>query len=60
MMKGKRVQVVGNRMLDLKTFVDSSARALPDIGGLAAKYKKSTTIMVWNYHDADKLQARKK
>lgn len=57
MMKGKRVQVVGNRMLDLKTFVDSSARALPDIGGLAAKYKKSTTIMVWNYHDADKLQA---
>ncbi|MBK8778867.1 MAG: beta-xylosidase [Saprospiraceae bacterium] len=57
MMKGKRVQVVGNRMLDLKTFVDSSARALPDIGGLAAKYKKSITIMVWNYHDADKLQA---
>ncbi|HLG40216.1 MAG TPA: hypothetical protein VI461_11130 [Chitinophagaceae bacterium] len=54
MMKGKRVAVTGNRMYDLKTFVDSSVRGLPDIGAIAAKDKRSTTIMIWNYHDEDK------
>ena len=53
MMKGKRVSVTGNRMYDLKTFVDSSVRGLPDIGAIAAKDKRSVTIMVWNYHDED-------
>lgn len=55
MMTGKRVDVEANRMYDLKTFVDSSVRGLPDIGALAAKDKKSATIMIWNYHDEDKL-----
>jgi xylan 1,4-beta-xylosidase len=54
MMKGKRVVVNGNHMYDLETFVDSSVREQTDIGGLAAKDKKSATIMVWNYHDEDK------
>jgi xylan 1,4-beta-xylosidase len=54
MMKGKRVQVTGNRMYDLKTFVDSSVRGLPDIGAIAAKDEHSVTIMIWNYHDEDK------
>jgi xylan 1,4-beta-xylosidase len=54
MMKGKRVAVQGNRMYDLKTFVDSSVRGQTDIGALAAKEKRSATIMVWNYHDEDK------
>jgi xylan 1,4-beta-xylosidase len=53
-MKGKRVQVNGNHMYDLKTFVDSSVRGQTDIGGIAAKDKRSATIMVWNYHDEDK------
>jgi len=57
MMKGKRVGVSGNRMYDLKTFVDSSVRKQTDIGALAAKDKNSATIMVWNYHDEDKLEA---
>jgi xylan 1,4-beta-xylosidase len=53
-MKGKRVQVNGSQMYALKTMVDSSARgALTDIGGLAAKDKKSASVMVWNYHDDD-------
>ena len=54
MMKGKRVQVNSNHMYDLKAFVDSSVRGQTDIGALAAKEKKSATIMVWNYHDEDK------
>lgn len=54
MMKGKRVEVTGNRMYDLKTFTDSSVRKQTDIGGLAAKDKRTATVMVWNYHDEDK------
>ena len=54
MMKGKRVNVSGNRMYDLKTFVDSSVRKQTDIGAIAAKDKNSATIMIWNYHDEDK------
>jgi len=54
MMKGKRVVVHSNRMYDLKTIVDSSVRGQTDIGALAAKDKRSATIMIWNYHDDDK------
>lgn len=57
MMNGKRVAVTGNRMYDLKTFVDSSVRGQTDIGALAAKDIKSAAIMVWNYHDEDKQAA---
>lgn len=57
MMKGKRVAVSGNRMYDLKTFVDSSVRKQTDIGALAAIDKRSATIMVWNYHDEDRQDA---
>ena len=54
LMRGKRVAVNGNRMYDLKTFVDSSVRKQTDIGAIAAIDKRSATIMVWNYHDEDK------
>ncbi len=54
MMKGRRVEVTGNRMYDLKTFTDSSVRKQTDIGGLAAKDKRTATVMLWNYHDEDK------
>jgi xylan 1,4-beta-xylosidase len=41
-------------MYDLKTMVDSSVRKkYNDVGGLAAKDKRSVTAMVWNYHDDD-------
>jgi xylan 1,4-beta-xylosidase len=54
MMKGKRVLVQGNQMYDLKTIVDSSVRRkYNDVGGLAAKDKRSATVMIWNYHDDD-------
>jgi xylan 1,4-beta-xylosidase len=57
MMKGKRVAVTGNRMYDLKTFIDSSVRGQTDIGAIAALAKRSATIMLWNYHDEDKQDA---
>ena len=53
MMKGKRVEVSGNRMYDLKTFLHSSVRKQTDIGALASKDKNTAVIMVWNYHDED-------
>jgi xylan 1,4-beta-xylosidase len=53
-MSGKRVAVSGSQMYDLKTMVDSSVRRkYNDVGGLAAKAKRSATVMVWNYHDDD-------
>nr|WP_294949198.1 beta-xylosidase [uncultured Mucilaginibacter sp.] len=54
-MKGTRVKVIGNRMYDLKTILDSSIRGQQtDIGGLASKNDKQVTVMVWNYADKDK------
>jgi len=54
MMKGKRVEVQGNHMYNLKTIVDSSVQGkYNDIGGLAARDKQSATVMLWNYHDDD-------
>jgi xylan 1,4-beta-xylosidase len=56
-MSGKRVAVTGNQMYDLKTMVDSSVRRnYNDVGGLAAKDKRSATVMVWNYHDDDVMK----
>jgi xylan 1,4-beta-xylosidase len=56
-MKGKRVVVTGNQMYDVKTMVDSSVRKnYNDVGGLAAKEKKSATVMLWNYHDDDVMK----
>jgi len=54
-MTGKRVEVQGNRMYQLKTIVDSSVRgSQTDIGALATKDKNSAAVMIWNYHDEDK------
>lgn len=57
MMGGKRVGVTGSHMYDLKTMVDSSVRrTYSDVGGLAARQKRSATVLVWNYHDNDVKQ----
>jgi len=56
-MTGRRVAVTGSQMYDLKTMVDSSVRKkYNDVGGLAAKDKRSATVMIWNYHDNDVQQ----
>jgi xylan 1,4-beta-xylosidase len=60
MMTGKRVEVKGNRMYGLTTFIDSSVRGSTDVGGLASKDKNSAAVMIWNYHDEDKREAPEK
>jgi xylan 1,4-beta-xylosidase len=60
MMTGKRVEVKGNRMYGLTTFIDSSVRGSTDVGGLASKDKSSAAVMIWNYHDEDKREAPEK
>ena len=53
MMKGKRMEVTGNKMAPMLSIRDSSVRKGNDIGGLAAKDKNNCTVMIWNYHDDD-------
>lgn len=54
MMDGKRVEVKGNKMYNLKVVADSGIRgASTDIGGLASINKNGAGVMVWNYHDDD-------
>lgn len=55
MMKGKRLQVESNRMYPLQIVLDSSIRKIPEIGALASRHKKEMAVMVWNYHDEDKV-----
>jgi xylan 1,4-beta-xylosidase len=56
-MKGRRVEVTGDRMYSLQQFIDSSVRGQSDIGALAAKTDRSASIMIWNYHDRDSTGA---
>lgn len=57
MMKGKRVMTENNRMYSLQAVLDSSIRKSNDIGTLASKDKRGVAIMVWNYHDVDKMDS---
>ena len=58
MMGGKRVEVEGNKMYNLKEVADSGIRgASNDIGGLASIDKNSASVIVWNYHDDDSRNA---
>ena len=54
MMKGRRVEVNSNRMYPLFAIRDSGVRKqTTDIGAIAAKDKRTVTVMIWNYHDDD-------
>jgi len=54
MMGGSRVHVESDHMYPLAEIRDSGVRkASTDIGALAAKDKRTATVMVWNYHDDD-------
>ncbi len=55
MMKGIRVEVEGSQMYSTKDILASSVRGQTDIGGLASKEERSAAVMIWNYHDDDKL-----
>jgi xylan 1,4-beta-xylosidase len=56
MMQGNRVAVNGRFNYDYRRVRDSSVRgAGPDINALAAKDMNSATVMVWNYHDDNRI-----
>ena len=52
LMQGTRVEVTGDLEYNFQKLRDESARgASPDINAIAVKGEKTSTIMVWNYHD---------
>ena len=56
MMEGDRAYVNENLVFNYKLVTDSGVRGnLPDINALAAKNEHAATVMVWNYHDDNKL-----
>ncbi|MBB6239279.1 xylan 1,4-beta-xylosidase [Pedobacter sp. AK013] len=58
-MKGNRVEATSNRMYNLKSVLDSSVRKpQTDIGVLATKAEKTAAVMLWNYHDEDKIGSK--
>ena len=56
MMEGDRAYVNENLAFNYKLVTDSGVRGhQPDINALAAKNEHAATVMVWNYHDDNKL-----
>ena len=56
MMEGDRVYVNENLPFNYKLVTDSGVRGtLPDVNALAAKNDRVATVMIWNYHDDNKL-----
>ncbi|PHN03228.1 hypothetical protein CRP01_27935 [Flavilitoribacter nigricans DSM 23189 = NBRC 102662] len=56
MMSGRRAAVSGDLAYDFRTVRDSSVRgAKTDVNALATIGEHSAEIMVWNYHDDDRL-----
>ncbi len=56
MMEGDRVYVNENPAFNSKLVTDSGVRGnQPDVNALAAKSDRSATVMIWNYHDDNKL-----
>lgn len=53
MMKGKRLEVSGNKMYPLLKIRDSSVRQGNDVGAIAARSSHNCTVLIWNYHDDD-------
>jgi len=58
MMSGKRVEVSGDIAYNTEAVIKTGVRAeRTDINALAAKDKKGASILVWNYHDTDLIDA---
>ena len=58
MMSGNRVEVNGDLAYDFKAIRDSGVRgSRADINALAAKETGRVTVLLWNYHDDDLVDA---
>ncbi|UYQ95715.1 beta-xylosidase [Chitinophaga horti] len=55
LMEGDLAKVSGQLEYDYRRVRDSSVRRKADINALAAIAKNSATVMVWNYHDDNKM-----
>ncbi len=54
MMSGNRVKIINPMEIPLDSIVKTSVRGnVADIHALATVDKNSTSVMIWNYHDAD-------
>jgi len=54
LMKGNRLKVENPNEIPVDSLLKNSVRGnTPDIHALASTDKTSTSVMVWNYHDAD-------
>jgi xylan 1,4-beta-xylosidase len=55
-MTGQRVAANSDRMYPMKLVLDSGIRGnKTDVGTIASKDKKSAAVMIWNYHDEDRV-----
>ena len=52
-MSGDRVSAVSSAGLTVEEVRDKGVRGAPDISALAARAPRSTTVLMWNYHDDD-------
>ena len=58
MMEGQRIKVGGDLAYNVASIRSGSVRGQrTDINALAAKGKKGVTVLVWNYHDNDVIDA---
>ena len=54
LMNGSRLEVVNENQIPLDTLLKSGVRRnKPDVHALAVGDKRSASVMIWNYHDAD-------
>ncbi|HEX8038368.1 MAG TPA: beta-xylosidase [Chryseosolibacter sp.] len=54
LMKGSRLEVRNENQIPLDTLLKSGVRGnKPDVHALAVGDKRSASVMIWNYHDAD-------
>jgi xylan 1,4-beta-xylosidase len=54
-MGGDRVQVTSSGALPLDAVRDTGVRERPDVNALASRQPRSIDVLVWNYHDDDKM-----
>ena len=57
LMQGNRAEVKQELAYDYKKVRDESVRGEPDINAFAAKDAREATVMVWNYHDDNRIAA---
>jgi len=53
MMENRRLRVVSTGALTAADIVQNGVKAKPDVGAYATRGDRSTSVMLWHYHDDD-------